>query len=781
MRFISAVAIILVSLTLAAPLAAQPRNRAGRAEVAPLNEFPALSFRVAFDEQQITLRRTSYELPRRGQRAMPAYLGAAETILHMVPGTRSERISLEPAKADQQSARYRSAEAETICTASRLSPAILLTSDVERIQLKAPDAGKSLKYAALPLGGGIRTIRCDAFQSVPALAEPWLLLWFGNNTSHGGYPGVIDVDDEHDGAGFARVAHPTTPLDLPLLIRLEHPPTSIRTQGDSVQLEFSDAVGKLALMPLFGGCIVDTRDSEEWPKVLPNEVIAAAQRWSRWLRDYPIEAHHSWEIDSDTGDVLITNAFRWSCFDDAWNTPATKAAPLPPMLGLALPGHGLVDILVGGKSAKVVDAQFMDTPGAMYFVEGTDRYAYRVKDLENHLTIPSRDQHVPPGAGEAREKLQAHIEKMLNAGHLAPLLYIHGGIGGTRPGYFYWGRFAELAQAMDQAWPFLSESVRGRASKYLRDEFRKNPPFTFDASKLQNGHSRAPYEIPWQDFGRDLTPALTRERARRQATPFGEFYGLEAYVRLTGDLDAGPSYRDTARQSLTDLMTRQDWALHGPVRPHDNRLEFFIGGSWYERNDQAALNNWLAGALGLARLADRYGWDDIARDARYLFAMLAVARVGQARYVQQMHERGLVLGPTSEDWRTLVHIDRRCAIVLRGDIKPVVVEDQELPPFLDLTPEVGRLLQQNASEACRVYLQHLDRALPLWYLSEAPKQSASEQRLCPLLHKSGNVLAQYWILGKRGDEFRRYVDTTRFIGDLDYIQNVSALIDSYRD
>ena len=41
------------------------------------------------------------------------------------------------------------------------------------------------------------------------------------------------------------------------------------------------------------------------------------------------------------------------------------------------------------------------------------------------------------------------------------------------------------------------------------------------------------------------------------------------------------------------------------------------------------------------------------------------------------------------------------------------------------------------------------------------------------------MLAQYWVLGKRGEAFRRYVDTTRFKGDLYYIRNLAALIDSY--
>jgi hypothetical protein len=43
----------------------------------------------------------------------------------------------------------------------------------------------------------------------------------------------------------------------------------------------------------------------------------------------------------------------------------------------------------------------------------------------------------------------------------------------------------------------------------------------------------------------------------------------------------------------------------------------------------------------------------------------------------------------------------------------------------------------------------------------------------------GNVLAQSWILGKRGAGYLRYVDTTRFTGDLYYVQNLATALDSY--
>jgi hypothetical protein len=35
-----------------------------------------------------------------------------------------------------------------------------------------------------------------------------------------------------------------------------------------------------------------------------------------------------------------------------------------------------------------------------------------------------------------------------------------------------------------------------------------------------------------------------------------------------------------------------------------------------------------------------------------------------------------------------------------------------------------------------------------------------------------------WVLGKKGEEFRRYVDATRFRGDLFRTQNLAAAIEA---
>jgi len=275
---------------------------------------------------------------------------------------------------------------------------------------------------------------------------------------------------------------------------------------------------------------------------------------------------------------------------------------------------------------------------------------------------------------------------------------------------------------------------------------------------------------------RQLTYAIRRDAEYRASDQLFGLYGVDAYLRLTGEPPEAELRKKVA--SLVDgMLQHQDWAILGPTRIREAKDRHAV--FYYNLQGAATYNRWLAGAIGAARLAGRYGWTGEQERAYDLLAKLAVARVAQARYVAQMHRYGLVGGEPARDNRTVLHIDTSGVAVGRGPLEVGVHQNQEAPPFNDLVEDVGRLLGRYARSECRTYLDHLDYSLPFWYISEAPKQQATEQRTTPLQYYSGNVLAQYWVLGKCRDEFARYLDTTRFTGDLYYVQNLAACLDSY--
>ena len=732
------------------------------------------SFRVEFAEDEIVFKRAVPDLPLRGE-GMPAWMGEAYGLFRMSPGAGAKRVRLEKNAWERQVGVYGVLSGEARVVLSRLTPAVLIDTPATSVVFR----NRAPSYVAFVSGGHVVSRAVNEVDESPCLDEPWLLGWFGKATPYRNYPDVADLDDEHAGTDKVSLGRRRpVKLDMPLLFRLEHKPKLIRSAGSALILEFEQSAGKIAVMPLLGGKGFDPEETAEWARKLPDDVIEQCRLWSRKLRDYPLAVKETFSFDAASDVLSIRQEFAWESFEDDWRTPPVKAAPVPPMLGLALGGKVPVTFHRDGRDVQPADYHLMDTPGKAMGIERADSFEYRVHGLSQYLL--SRRKPSPPGkeTEHIRAKLENHICEMVEAGHLAPLFYVYGGIGSDTAAYFYWSSSPDLAKATWAAFPYLSENLRQRVREYVKEEWKINSPFQFHADLYFKGANRAPYEMPWEEM--NLTGAWNRERALRQSRFFGDLYGVHAYSMITGERFDATALREQIRTLAGELLGMQDWALCGPVKPYIVRGGFFDPYSYYRRNGQSTYNSWLAGAIGMVRLARQSGWKEGEELGWYLFGKLAIARVGQARYTAELHRMGLVRGDEKDDWRTIVHIDREAAIVLRGSVFSVVRADQEIPPFIDLVEEVGRFLGRHACEECRIYLDNLDESMALWWISESPKQSASEQRLCPLQHKSGNVLAQCWILGKRKEDFRRYVDATRFKGDFYYIENLAALIDSYR-
>jgi len=733
------------------------------------------SFRLEFADGGVLFQRTVPDLPQRGA-VMPAWLGDAYVLFQCSPGAGAKKVGVEKNAWDHQVATYAVASGQASVILSRLTPAVLIDSPASSIAFEetAPT------YVAFVSGGKVVASDSGDLGSPLDLDEPWMLGWFGRSSPYRNYPEVADLDDQHLGADKVSLdRRRPVKLDFPLLFRLEHRPRAVRVSTGGLIFLFEGEAGKIAVMPLFGGRIFEPQETEKWVERLPGEVLRQCRLWSQKLRDYPLSVRETFSSDPERDVLSIRQEFEWASFEDDWKSPPVKAAPVPPMLAVALGGNIPVTFSRGAKKAEPVDYNFMDIPGKAMGVEGADTYEFQISGLGDYLFYKRNAAPVSTETAPLRAKLEKHIQEMVDAGHLAPLFYVYGGIAGSAPAYFYWGSSPDLARAVSAAYPYLSESLKQQVKMYLQSEWRINPPFQADTSQYLNGANRAPYDVPWQDIR--LLPAFNREKALRESRFFADLYGVYEYIVVTGEKPDAELLRIGARRFVDQLLALQDWALCGPVKPPITQRGFFDPYSYYRRNGQSTYNSWLAGSIGLVRLSRILGWKDEEALGWYLFGKLAMARIGQARYTAELHRMGSVLGDEKSDWRTLVHIDQNCAIVLRGSISSVVHEDQEVPPFIDLVEEVGRMLGRHARKECRIYLDNLDESMPLWWISEAPKQSASEHRLCPLQHKSGNVLAQCWILGKTGEQFRRYVDTTRFKGDLFYIHNLAALIDSYAE
>jgi hypothetical protein len=333
-----------------------------------------------------------------------------------------------------------------------------------------------------------------------------------------------------------------------------------------------------------------------------------------------------------------------------------------------------------------------------------------------------------------------------------------------------------LAQALDLAWPFLTPELQQRVSRYLADQLAVRPAFQTTPEQYYNGVKRHPYPIDQRQMdGSDMV--ARRDAGYRASNHLHEFYGLERLMARTGQ-SPDEAVKKKAMSEVLALADRLDWAILGPGDSSGPSGRGLAANYWTMQGS-ATYNRWCAGLIGVLRMARSEGWSHEEPMLYYLAARLMLARMGQARCVSEMHARGLVRGPVETDDRAVSHIDAAKIVIARGPVGEVVNQDQEIPPFIDLVEPLGRLLGQCASDECGIYLDHLDTSMPLFFVSEAVKQSATEQHISPLQHLNGNVLAQYWVLDKTGPAFARYVDTTRLLGDLYYIQNVSALLQSW--
>jgi len=730
-----------------------------------------LGFLVDLSGEKAKLERVHENLP------LSIYNGKRDTIAAVNFGTdqKVSKSGIREGGWEYVQGVYELDSGQAVLTVNRLSPAVLLDSPAQSVGF---DFAVKPRYMAYVSGGKIVTKSAEEGLDSDGskLDEPWILLWFGAGAPRRAHIKPFDVEDEQGVSKLRLQRNQPDELDLPILLRLEHQLefAGLNNSGEFV-LRFGESVGKVALMPLMGAKIVAPGESKKWMGNLPDEAVAQCRRWSRALRDYPLSAEESFQADLQKGQVRIKQDFEWISFDDDWGSEEVRAAPVGGMLWLAAKGQMPIEFYTNGRKVEPVDYEYMDTAGEFAAIEGADSYEYVVGQM-NELLDRGEKPGVSAGARTLQKKLEREVNEMIEAGHLAPLLYIYGGIGGTWFSHFYWANTSELAAALEAARPYLSDDLQKKVIEYVKNEWRVNPPFEFNADNYTKGKLRTPYEFVWEQMGNQLKYAMMREADYRKSDYLFDLYGIDAYYSMTGE-KPDEAMKDKFEQIVRQFLENSDWALLGPSRIKNIRDRHAV--FYYNLQGAATYNRWLAGAIGFTRIARRNGWEQQAEMGMYLAAKLTAARVGIARYVSQMHENGLVAGPAEEDNRCVVHIDTGCVIIGRGPMETGVHQNQEAPPFNDLTEEVGRLLGKYASEECGRYLRHMDYSLPLWYISEAPKQQATEHRTTPLQYYNGNVLAQYWILHKRRDEFSHYIDTSRFTGDLYYIQNLAAGVESW--
>ena len=367
-----------------------------------------LCWRVEFTEGWPKLNRPRRYLP------LDVYKGATEDVFRVVLG---DGPAPEPVVKketwDCLRAEYRLKNGAATLTVNRLSPAVLLEISGDSVAFRSK-AG--LRYVAFACEGKPTVHRIDTPGALPldglSLSEPWMLVWFGGKSPFKAHVHPHDVEGvlgvSKTSLGFAR--EPDT-VDLPILVRFEHGPASIRSASEGgLALVFERPAGKMAVMPLAGGKLLLPDETESWSEGLPAKILRHCRAWSARLRDFPLYVNEDFKVDSQSDTVTIGSDFRWISFNDDWDSPPIKAAPVPPMLALALHVEAPVKLFANGREVIPVDCEFMDTAGIMMAIEGADDYTYRVSGLEDLLDVLHLSVNVAnSGARSLQEKLEKHV------------------------------------------------------------------------------------------------------------------------------------------------------------------------------------------------------------------------------------------------------------------------------------------------------------------------------------------------------------------------------------
>jgi len=348
--------------------------------------YAGLGFNVQTEPGKVALRRPKDVLAH--DRALPGiYTGATDPVLTVSFGADAKPEAGKKSWVHQTFV-YRTAAGETTAIVNRLSPAVLVDHPGNEVVLAVPQAGAPIRYLATVEGGKVVTrSAADLGESGASarLDEPWILVWFGADTVIGGHAGVCDVDSAA-GVNKERIASGAQDrVDVPVLVRLEHRPAAIKRRGQDVVLQFPAAAGKVAIMPLFGRRVWLPPETEGWKSGLPEEAAAQCRLWSRVLRDYPVTVTESFAVDAARDVLAIRQAFEWASMEDDWKTPPVKAAPVPPMLAVALGGGVPVTFHVGEKEVVPADYHLMDSFGKAMGIEGADAYEYRIAGLGRNL------------------------------------------------------------------------------------------------------------------------------------------------------------------------------------------------------------------------------------------------------------------------------------------------------------------------------------------------------------------------------------------------------------
>jgi hypothetical protein len=346
-----------------------------------------------------------------------------------------------------------------------------------------------------------------------------------------------------------------------------------------------------------------------------------------------------------------------------------------------------------------------------------------------------------PTVATVESRLAAQIQRMIEAGHLAPgVCYIeqHYPLNSSRHGYElddYWHNPGELIYTLAISITYLPDALKPAAKDYLKSEFVRYPPHTYvhigPEGALREITPRPPeFANGWAAYyyQRSTSATVAENWGADSSGPPWRFPPFNIYACWKYAVifpEEAPGILNKLRSKVTDLPASGEYYL---THPH-------------------ILNAYIAGYFGYLNLQ---------------------ALVGEARSAQV------------ELW--LAGALQKRMLSLAQD--PVILPGAEAGGFISLVPELGDYLWRNASSRVEQVLQYQAWAAPYWHIARAEEITRidAERPFWEGYHShiyetASQFQARAYALKWSRERLEKYLDAPSvYRGDLTYIQNLVATL-----
>jgi len=339
---------------------------------------------------------------------------------------------------------------------------------------------------------------------------------------------------------------------------------------------------------------------------------------------------------------------------------------------------------------------------------------------------------------EFQQKLTAEVQKMLDAGHLRPGYTNNGQFSNYSQLYNYFENPGETLYALSRAYPYVPASMQPSLKQYLIEEFDLYfDPIMLTKTGWKDGAQREWMPLP-KEVQTDMDsigPTLGGDPRFSWPYPPLNFYAMWKYAQIVPeDIQVAYSLAKSKLVVPVPALATNDYLREKPFEH----------------------NAYVAGYFGFLQLQELAG----------------KSQQDSALRTQVTNELNRLMALRAQTFSkdTIWDVDSRYYHLRTLNISR---------NFIYLVPEFGDYLNQNIKSRIEQALSEYNKIAPYWFVARY-NATVNEGVRQNLYDYGANFQAYAYILKLNSGDLQKYLDVPAFkVGDLFYIQNLIALIESF--